>query len=442
MDSDIHFGELEHTAPRPQLRPDQNRHYAVAACGAAGEDELLIYVDIDVMRDIESHASSNTNVELGGVLLGGQYEDHDGRPFVVITDCLRAEHYEASKGSFKFTHETWSDITRKREEFPPEVCMVGWYHTHPGWGVFLSGMDTFICEHFFNKPLDVALVVDPCQRDRAFFEWTGQSPRRLRATTGFHLIASRYRQDELEYYAAQLKGTNAMPADLRYNVPGSSHVPTVLQIADPRSAWIALAVLGMLLTQFLLLGLIAWRLLAPHDAAAIAALEKRAVQIQARSELLDEIVGTLEVAPDGLVDALLEERRKNEELSSVRMGLDAYVRELRREQVAVTREQRQLEQKQQELLALVDTLRNERTARDDTIQTLRQQLRELQGEEEDPEPTASRVGAWLARWKWYLAGGSLLVLLALAALIAWRGPGVTGKRPAHGDTQNGDRPEE
>ena len=104
-----------------------------------------------------------------------------GRSFVVITDSLRAEHYENSKGSFKFTHETWSDITRKRDEFPADLQMVGWYHTHPGWGVFLSGMDTFICGHFFNKPLDVALVVDPCQQERAFFQWTTTGDRRTRA---------------------------------------------------------------------------------------------------------------------------------------------------------------------------------------------------------------------------------------------------------------------
>jgi proteasome lid subunit RPN8/RPN11 len=38
--------------------------------------------------------------------------------------------------------------------------MVGWYHTHPDWGVFLSSMDMFICDNFFNK-LDVAYVIDP-----------------------------------------------------------------------------------------------------------------------------------------------------------------------------------------------------------------------------------------------------------------------------------------
>jgi proteasome lid subunit RPN8/RPN11 len=151
MDGDIHFGEVEEQDPELQRRPDRNRHYAVVGIDAPNESDLPIYVDLDVFREMESHAISDTRVELGGVLLGGQFEDEDGQAFVVVTDSLRAKHYENSKGSFKFTHDTWSQITLERDEFPDELQMVGWYHTHPDWGVFLSGMDMFICDNFFNK---------------------------------------------------------------------------------------------------------------------------------------------------------------------------------------------------------------------------------------------------------------------------------------------------
>ena len=67
----------------------------------------------DAMVDMENHAQTNTSVELGGVLLGGQYVDSQGEPFVVVSDCLRADHFEATKGSFKFTHETWSDTVSR-----------------------------------------------------------------------------------------------------------------------------------------------------------------------------------------------------------------------------------------------------------------------------------------------------------------------------------------
>src|SRR5205823_6671169 len=194
----------EQAAPARALRPDENRHYAVVAYGEPEPGDLPIYVDLDVLADMEVHARSDMSVELGGVLLGGTYEDESGQPFVVITDSLRAKHYESTKGSFKFTHDTWAAITRERDQFPAELKMVGWYHTHPDWGVFLSGMDMFICDNFFNKRLDAAYVIDPCRGDRGMFQWTGNPRQRVRRTGGFFVTASRFRAAELEHYVAEL----------------------------------------------------------------------------------------------------------------------------------------------------------------------------------------------------------------------------------------------
>ena len=127
MSSEIQFGDLEQSQPQRALRPDQDAHFATCPVATVKDDELLIFVDLDVMRDMEAHALGNTQVELGGVMLGRQSIDDQGRPFVTITDSLRAEHYEATKGSFKFTHETWSQISRQREKFRPDLEMVGWY---------------------------------------------------------------------------------------------------------------------------------------------------------------------------------------------------------------------------------------------------------------------------------------------------------------------------
>jgi proteasome lid subunit RPN8/RPN11 len=154
---------------------------------------------------MEAHALSDTGVELGGVLLGGQYEDEQNRPFVVIADALRARHYESTLGSFKFTHDTWAEFTRQRAELPADLQIVGWYHTHPHWGVFLSAWDLFICEHFFSQPADVALVIDPCQGDRGFFQWANGALGLTRRTGGFYVFASRQRAVELSCLVAYLE---------------------------------------------------------------------------------------------------------------------------------------------------------------------------------------------------------------------------------------------
>ncbi|HMC11587.1 MAG TPA: Mov34/MPN/PAD-1 family protein, partial [Pirellulaceae bacterium] len=301
MNDEIEFGEVEQAAPKGALRPDENRHFAVVAYGEPKDGDLAIYVDLDVLADMEEHALSDTAVELGGVLLGGCYADEQGRPFVVITDSLRAQHYESTKGSFKFTHDTWSAITREREQFPAELQMVGWYHTHPDWGVFLSGMDMFICDNFFNKKLDVAYVIDPCRGDRGMFQWTGDERHRVRRTGGFFVTASRFRAAELEYYLAEL--SSAMPATSTTRPAAGPYPAPVVHLHqphDPQPPWQWIAIAGGLALQFLLVALIAWKTLVPleggdkfGDSKVAAALEKldkslASLESRRRADLAEE----------------------------------------------------------------------------------------------------------------------------------------------------------
>ena len=81
MADEIEFGQVESAPHPPRLRPDRNQQYAVVPCGAPSPDDLPIFVDLDALRDMEAHALSDTRVELGGVLLGGQYEDEQNRAF-------------------------------------------------------------------------------------------------------------------------------------------------------------------------------------------------------------------------------------------------------------------------------------------------------------------------------------------------------------------------
>ena len=288
MSDDITFGDVEHAEPELEIRPDRNAQFVTAEIGECRPGELEIFVDLDVMRDMEAHALSNTRVELGGVMLGKQLLDKDGVPYVVVTDSLRAEHYEATKGSFKFTHDTWSQITRQRESFHPDLEMVGWYHTHPGWSVFLSGMDLFICNNFFNRPLDVALVIDPCEQDRGWFQWTGKDPARTQRTGGFKLITGRYRKNELDYFARIYNKEPDMNYDPRYGATSSGS--TSVQLTDGRKSTMEIAVIGMLALQFLLLLVFGWRMLGPPQTPSekVAELQEKIDKLEnerAHSEL-------------------------------------------------------------------------------------------------------------------------------------------------------------
>src|SRR3954447_25139327 len=49
--------------------------------------------------------------------------------------------------------------------------ILGWYHTHPGFGIFLSEMDLFIQNNFFPEPWQVASVYDPKSGEDGIFVW-------------------------------------------------------------------------------------------------------------------------------------------------------------------------------------------------------------------------------------------------------------------------------
>ncbi len=348
MDHDIHFGEVEQVEPTRRLRPDRNGHYRVAAIGDVSENDLPIFIDLDTICDIEFHAFSDTRVELGGVLLGGQYEDSDGRPFVVVSESIRAEHFEATRGSFKFTHDTWEQITRQRQEFPADLQMVGWYHTHPDWGVFLSGMDLFICENFFNKPLDLALVVDPCRGDRGFFVWTKDSVDPIRRTGSFFVFASRHRHNELSEFAADLEASINMSTDLRRTSGtrnSSSAATPIVHIDSSTNTWQWTAMMASLAMQFCFMTLLAWKLLVPSDVETVAKndsgeatkeflrrldVDRQVAEVKAEKQLLDRLVSRWDGTPKPFLDSLMESQKLADELKSHVIAHQAHERELER----------------------------------------------------------------------------------------------------------------
>ncbi len=133
-----------------------------------------ILLDEPVLRDMQAHALSSMNREVAGVMLGTRPEKQpDGRYLVHITDSIIAKHTIMQGASVTYTPESWrymNDVLLER--YPDETAvMVGWYHTHPGFGIFLSGMDKFIHHNFFTQIWHVAYVLDPQARKSGFFCW-------------------------------------------------------------------------------------------------------------------------------------------------------------------------------------------------------------------------------------------------------------------------------
>ena len=120
--------------------------------GKTQNDDVKVYIRQDVLQSIERLAASNPAKEVGGVLLG-DYGEEPGSIRVVISGFIKAKFTDASASSLTFTHLTWEDIHDEQDILYPGLKILGWQHTHPGYGIFLSGYDLFIQENFFQPAI-------------------------------------------------------------------------------------------------------------------------------------------------------------------------------------------------------------------------------------------------------------------------------------------------
>jgi proteasome lid subunit RPN8/RPN11 len=131
-------------------------------------------VDGEVLRQIRQHARSCSKTEVCGVLIGS--EDKNS---LTIEACISGANAAQAGTHVTFTQDTWAHIYQTKDAKYPDHRIVGWYHSHPGFGVFLSDHDTFIHKNFFSSPLQVAWVYDPHSDEEGCFGWVGQRLERL-----------------------------------------------------------------------------------------------------------------------------------------------------------------------------------------------------------------------------------------------------------------------
>jgi proteasome lid subunit RPN8/RPN11 len=112
-------------------------------------------------------------------MVGEVLRDESGS-FIKVDDIIEALHAEESGTELTFTHATWNHIHQQMDTVYVGKKIIGWYHTHPNFGIFLSERDRFIHQSFFDLAFQVALVYDPVRREHGIFSWRENKPWRVR----------------------------------------------------------------------------------------------------------------------------------------------------------------------------------------------------------------------------------------------------------------------
>jgi proteasome lid subunit RPN8/RPN11 len=141
----------------------------------SGKDKQAnLRIRAEVARQIRQHARSSPKTEVCGVLIG---EIEDGTADVQA--CISGANAAQGGAHVTFTQDTWEHIYKIKDRDFPDARIVGWYHSHPGFGIFLSDHDTFIHKNFFSAPEQVAWVIDPHTDEEGCFGWRGSRLERI-----------------------------------------------------------------------------------------------------------------------------------------------------------------------------------------------------------------------------------------------------------------------
>jgi proteasome lid subunit RPN8/RPN11 len=124
------------------------------------EAALRVAMEREPFAELTAHARESLDREVCGVVVGDACEDNEG-PFLHIKAIIRGSAARQASTHVTYTQETWNQIHSTMENLYPKMQIVGWYHSHPGYGVEFSEMDAFIQKNFFSAPTQIGLVTDP-----------------------------------------------------------------------------------------------------------------------------------------------------------------------------------------------------------------------------------------------------------------------------------------
>ncbi len=155
----------------------------VTAVGSPGPHARVLFRE-GLYIELDEFAQEHLDREYGGVLLGirrrpegSQYDEILINGFIPFP-----QRYHLRRLSLGVAE--MAEMHMKQEAHYPELQIVGWIHTHPGFGTFLSQNDRQQHMEFFPEPWQIALVVDPQNMARGLYQFMDGEPQQL---SGYYL---------------------------------------------------------------------------------------------------------------------------------------------------------------------------------------------------------------------------------------------------------------
>lgn len=140
--------------------------------------DLNVFVNQKIYNLIYEHANQNTEIEVGGALIGYYAQSNEKQKFIVITDILHqpTSYVTPNATLLRFSIQFYTDLDNYinflQQYRPYPVLRLGLYHTHPNYGVYPSQTDIKIFKNYFKELWQIALIVDPLKKQDAIIVGT------------------------------------------------------------------------------------------------------------------------------------------------------------------------------------------------------------------------------------------------------------------------------
>jgi proteasome lid subunit RPN8/RPN11 len=122
------------------------------------------------------HCYRTPHIETGGALFGRVYQiegktTESGLPITVIEieQAVHGQITEANAVRVNISAQAWIEIFQIADRDYPDLQVLGWYHSHPGHGIFLSSTDQNTHNQVFSGAHQVAVVVETHMRRYGVF---------------------------------------------------------------------------------------------------------------------------------------------------------------------------------------------------------------------------------------------------------------------------------
>jgi proteasome lid subunit RPN8/RPN11/LysM repeat protein len=143
--------------------------------GKAGPFPRLVFRE-EVMLALDQFSHLHSEGEHGGFLIGRKHELKTAEQYELTVERFVPipQRSDASRLVIHQDHYRTVELALKNGE---EV--LGWAHTHPGFGVFLSNFDKQQHQRFFPEPWQIAYIMDNQAQERAVYRLVDDEWRRL-----------------------------------------------------------------------------------------------------------------------------------------------------------------------------------------------------------------------------------------------------------------------